>query len=41
VGKNIPERKQVASLEFFETNQLEDYRQQISKEFKNLILTID
>jgi hypothetical protein len=41
VGKNIPERKQVASLEFFEINQLEDYRQQISKEFKNLILTID
>lgn len=41
IGKNIPENKQVASLELFETNDLEIYRNQIFQEFKKIVSELD
>jgi hypothetical protein len=41
IGKTIPESKQVASLELFQTDELESYGQQITREYKNLIFNID
>lgn len=41
IGKNIPEMKQVAALELFESDKLDKYKQQITNEFKILITEIE
>lgn len=41
IGKNCPEPKQVASLEIFELDKLEKLQNQITTDFKNLIISID
>ena len=37
IGKNIPERKQIASFEIFETDKLEIYKNQVTSEFETII----
>ena len=41
VSKTIPEKKQIASLELFEIDNLEKFKQQIKREFQNIILDIN
>jgi hypothetical protein len=41
ISKIIPEKKQIASLEFFEKDNLDKYKQQIIREFQSLVLEIN
>jgi hypothetical protein len=41
VGKNFPEKKQVASLEIFEIDSIQTLKMQITSELKNIITSID
>lgn len=41
IGKNIPEQKQVASVEIFELENLQKFRLQIIKEFQTLLANIN
>jgi hypothetical protein len=41
VGKNFPEKEQVASLEIFEIDSIQTLKMQITSELKNIITSID